>query len=57
MDYSEGIGSEVYTAVKLGRRGVGIELKPSYWKTAVDNLRRLEADMAVPDLFDLSEAT
>lgn len=38
-----GIGSEVYEAVKLGRRGLGIELKPSYWRTAVDNLRALDA--------------
>lgn len=40
-----GIGSEVYTAVKLGRQGTGIELKPSYWRTAVDNLQRLDAEM------------
>ena len=39
-----GIGSEVYTAVRLGRRGIGCELKPSYWRTAVDNLRRLDAE-------------
>lgn len=50
-----GIGSEVYTAVKLGRRGVGIELKPSYWATAVDNMRRLDAEMAAPTL--LAELT
>jgi hypothetical protein len=47
-----GIGSEVYTAVKLGRRGLGIELKPSYWRTAVSNLRDLEAEMTMPSLFD-----
>lgn len=39
-----GIGSEVYTAVRLGRRGIGCELKPSYWRTAVDNLRALDAE-------------
>lgn len=50
-----GIGSEVYTAVKLGRRGLGVELKPSYWRTAVNNLRELDAEMAVPSLFDLAE--
>jgi len=49
-----GIGSEVYTAVKLGRIGFGIELKPSYWQTAVNNLRDLESEMGVPALFDLS---
>lgn len=47
-----GIGSEVYTAVKLGRRGHGIELKPSYWRTAVSNLRDLDEEMALPQLFD-----
>jgi DNA modification methylase len=34
-----GIGSEVYCAVKMGRRGIGSELKPSYFKVAVDNCR------------------
>jgi DNA modification methylase len=47
-----GIGSEAYEAVKLGRKAIGIELKPSYWSTAVDNLRRLDAEMSVPSLFD-----
>lgn len=37
-----GIGSEVYTAVRLGRRGVGIELKASYWRTAVANMQRAD---------------
>lgn len=46
-----GIGSEVYVAVKLGRRGVGIELKPSYWRTAVDNMRSLDAEQASNALF------
>lgn len=38
-----GIGSEPYIAVKNGRYGFGIELKPSYWRTAVANLRAIEA--------------
>jgi DNA modification methylase len=46
-----GVGSEVYQAVKLGRRGIGVELKPSYWRTAVDNLRELDAELSVPTLF------
>jgi hypothetical protein len=46
-----GIGSELYMAVKLGRRGLGCELKPSYWRTAVANLRRLDDEMALPTLF------
>lgn len=33
-----GIGSEVFMAVQLGRRGLGIELKKSYFRQAVKNL-------------------
>ena len=51
-----GIGSEVHTAVRLGRRGLGIELKPSYWRTAVSNLRDLDLEMSVPSLFDAEQA-
>lgn len=36
-----GIGSEVYAAVEMGRRGVGIELKGSYFKQAVKNMQRI----------------
>lgn len=47
-----GVGSELYQAVRRGRRAVGCELKPSYWRTAVDNLTRLEAELSEPSLFD-----
>lgn len=33
-----GVGSEVYSAVVLGRKGIGAELKASYYKLAVKNL-------------------
>lgn len=33
-----GIGSEVYQAIKMGRRGVGIELKESYFAQAAKNV-------------------
>lgn len=33
-----GIGSEVWGAVTMGRKGIGIELKPSYFAQAVKNL-------------------
>jgi DNA modification methylase len=33
-----GVGSEVYEAVRLGRKGVGMELKPSYYKQALRNM-------------------
>lgn len=37
-----GIGSEVYCAVNMGRKGIGIELKPSYFAQAVKNIAELE---------------
>jgi hypothetical protein len=37
-----GIGSEVYAAVQMGRRGVGFELKPSYFTQAVKNIAAVE---------------
>ncbi|UXN73396.1 site-specific DNA-methyltransferase [Devosia sp. A8/3-2] len=37
-----GIGSEVYSAVEMGRKGIGFELKASYFKQAVRNLAELE---------------
>ena len=33
-----GVGSEVYQAVRMGRRGIGAELKGSYYKQAVQNV-------------------
>lgn len=33
-----GVGTEVYEAVRLGRKGIGIELKASYYRQAVKNL-------------------
>lgn len=37
-----GVGSEVYGAVKNGRKGIGAELKPSYFRQAVKNLAMLD---------------
>lgn len=34
-----GVGSEVFVAVKNGRKGVGVELKPSYFRQAVLNVK------------------
>lgn len=37
-----GVGSEVYGAVTNGRRGVGVELKESYYRQAVRNLKHAD---------------
>ena len=47
-----GVGSELYVAVEQGRKAVGIELKPSYWKTGVEYLQELEERMSAPTLLD-----
>jgi DNA modification methylase len=35
-----GVGSEVYSPVSLGRKGIGIELKESYYKQAIENMKQ-----------------
>lgn len=40
-----GVGSEVYAAVQNGRLGLGVELKPSYYRQAVKNLRAVDTDL------------
>ena len=47
-----GIGSEGYVAVKLGRRFVGVELKPSYWQAAARYLQEAEVESTRASLFD-----
>ncbi len=40
-----GIGSEAYMAIKLRRKTVGIELKESYFKTAIENLNSVQEEL------------
>jgi hypothetical protein len=49
-----GVGSEVYEAVRLGRRAIGVELKPSYYRQAVKNVERAAApeESTLPLAFD-----
>lgn len=47
-----GVGSEVYGAVLNGRRGIGIELKPSYYRQAVKNLAACKPEETNGDLFE-----
>lgn len=46
-----GIGSEVYTAIKTGRYGIGFELKESYFNEAIKNCRNIEVESHQPTLF------
>jgi DNA modification methylase len=45
-----GIGSEGHEALRLGRRFIGVELKPSYWRVATRNLQRAEQLRDTPQL-------
>jgi hypothetical protein len=47
-----GVGSEVYGAVLNGRRAIGIELKPSYYRQAVRNMAACKHDAENGDLFE-----
>ena len=51
-----GVGSEVYGAVRLGRKGLGVELKPSYFRQAVANCREAIADQAPRDQLSLLDS-
>lgn len=54
-----GVGSEVYSAVCLGRRGVGIELKEAYYRQALANLSQAKPgkkDEQQSDLFEQMDA-
>lgn len=44
-----GVGSEVYESVRLGRVGIGIELKPSYYVQAVRNMAAVDTDLTEDD--------
>ena len=48
-----GVGSEVYGAIVNGRKGIGIELKPSYYNQAIKNMREaFEKKLTQGGLFD-----
>jgi hypothetical protein len=51
-----GVGSEVFSPVSMGRKAIGIELKDSYYKQAILNLKEAESrfknNAKVVTLFD-----
>lgn len=48
-----GVGSEVYSPVYLGRRGIGVELKGSYFRQAVKNVASAKSDYERDGMGDL----
>jgi DNA modification methylase len=46
-----GIGSEVYQAIKMGRKGIGFELKPSYFELAKQYIKSAIYESETPTLF------
>lgn len=52
-----GIGSEVYQAVKMDRKGIGFELKESYFDLSKANLKSLLLMKSQATLFDFVEET
>lgn len=51
-----GVGSEVYGSLVTGRRAIGIELKPSYYRQAVANSKHVKVADGIDDgLFDFSQ--
>lgn len=55
LDPFNGIGSTGHVAIKNRRRYIGIELKPSYFRIATQNLRATEVAAQTPTLFDLMD--
>jgi hypothetical protein len=52
-----GVGSEVYVPVLLGRKGIGAELKASYYRQAVKNVQmaasgRRDMETSEPMVFE-----
>ncbi|MBU8819575.1 DNA methylase N-4 [Mycolicibacterium goodii] len=52
-----GLGTVPLRALKLGRRGRGVELNPAYYFDAVKYLQAEERQRDMPSLFDLEDAS
>lgn len=48
-----GVGSEVYGALLNGRKGIGIELKESYYRQSIKNIDNVKYDVDQEFLFDI----
>lgn len=52
LDPFGGLMTVPYMAVKMGRRGYGIELNPEYWRMGCGYCRKAEAERNIPSLFN-----
>lgn len=50
-----GIGSEGYESVRLGRKALLIELKESYFRILLQNMKQIESKTKQPNLFSILE--
>lgn len=55
LDPFAGLGTVPMRAVKLGRRGYGVELNPASYRDAVHYCSEAASERAVPGLFDILE--
>jgi hypothetical protein len=54
-DPFSGLGTVPLRAVKLGRRGYGVELNPTYHADAASYLQAADRTVETPTLFDLDD--
>lgn len=55
LDHFGGLGTVPLIAIQEGRKGIGIELNPTYFLDAVNYLKAEEEKQKIPTLFDLIE--
>ena len=53
FDPFSGLGTVAVRALKLGRRGRGVELNASYFRDSARHLDAAEREIAIPSLFDI----
>jgi DNA modification methylase len=56
LDPFGGLMTVPFRAVRLGRKGVGIELNATYWQDGVKYCEAAERETATPSLFDFLDA-
>ncbi len=54
LDPFAGLMTVPYCAIKLGRRGIGIELNPGYYRDGLAYVAAAAKGMSMPTLFDLT---